>query len=64
MSYEVAKQFLVKISTDAEAAAKADDAYVQALRALAAEYGYKVTISDLKLAMGDLASADQMSTRG
>ncbi len=61
MSYEVAKQFLTKISTDSEAAAKADEAYIQSLIKLAAEFGYKISASDMQLAMGDMASSGELS---
>lgn len=61
MSYEVAKQFLIKISTDAEAASKADDAYIQTLVKLAAELGYKISQSELQQAIGEMASSGELS---
>lgn len=61
MSYEVAKEFLTKISTDSEAAAKADEAYIQSLVKLAADLGFKISPSDLQLAMGDMASSGELS---
>ena len=61
MSYEVAKQFLIKISTDSEAAAKADDAYIRSLVKLAAELGFNISPSEMQLAMSDMASTGELS---
>ena len=61
MSYEVAKQFLIKISTDSAAAAKADETYIQSLIKLADELGFKISPSDLQSAMGDMASSGELS---
>lgn len=55
MSLESAKQFLVKISTDEEAAAQADEAYNAALLKLATGLGFQVSPDDLRAAMADLA---------
>lgn len=41
MIYEVAKESLIKISTDAEAVSRAYDACIQTLVKLAAEFGHK-----------------------
>lgn len=60
MSYENAKEFLTRISSDPSAGEKADEAYLNALIKLALEYGFKISLSDLQLAMGDMASSGEL----
>ena len=61
MSVEQAKQFLVKISTDEEAADKAREAHEASLLKVAEELGFTLEASDLEAAMGAIAEVDELS---
>jgi predicted ribosomally synthesized peptide with nif11-like leader len=61
MSNQTAKDFLVKIATDEEAAKKAQAAHESALLALARQMGYTFSEGDLRQAMDDVEALDQLS---
>ncbi len=54
MSVEKAKEFLVVLADDDEAAARVDAAYVAALRAEAAASGFEVSDDDLTVALAEM----------
>jgi predicted ribosomally synthesized peptide with nif11-like leader len=61
MSIQTAKDFLVKIATDEEAAKKAQAAHESALLTLARQMGYTFSEGDLRQAMDDVEALDQLS---
>ncbi len=60
MSYENAKEFLSRLSTDPNLGTKADEAYLNALINLASEYGLNISLSELQLAMADMARSGEI----
>ena len=61
MSIEQAKEFLVDLAENEDATAKADDAYLGVLVAVAAELGYVLSKDEVKAAMQDLAGLDLLT---
>jgi predicted ribosomally synthesized peptide with nif11-like leader len=61
MSVHKAKDFLVQVATDEQAAKKARSAHEGALMNVAAEMGYSFALSDLQEAMADVADLDELS---
>jgi predicted ribosomally synthesized peptide with nif11-like leader len=61
VSLKQAKDFLVKIATDAKAAEKARLAHEASLLAVAKELGYHLTAADLEAAMAEIAEIDELS---
>lgn len=61
MSVEQAKEFLVKIATDAEAADKARLAHEASLLEVAKELGFSMTGTDLEAAIEEIAGIDELS---
>lgn len=61
MSIEQAKEFLVKISTEDEAARKAEEAHFASLLQTATELGYELSGDDLRQAMEDISSFSELS---
>ncbi len=61
MSVEQAKEFLVKISTDEEAADKARQAHEASLLKVAAELGFTLDASDLETAMAAIVEVDELT---
>jgi len=61
MSVEKAKEFLIKTSTEEEAAAKADQAYWESLLKVSKEMGYEFGEEELQAAMEDLSSFGELS---
>ena len=62
MSIQSAKDFLVKIATDQKAAEKAQAAHESALLGLARQMGYNFSEGDLKAALADVESLDELSS--
>ncbi len=60
MSYENAKEFLSRISTDPNVGEEVDAAYLDALIKLASKYGFNISLSELRLAMADMASSGEL----
>ena len=61
MSVEKAKEFLISLSESEEAAAKADDAYVEALLKAAEELGHTVEEKDLRVALDEMFDAGELT---
>jgi predicted ribosomally synthesized peptide with nif11-like leader len=61
VSLKHAKDFLVKIATDAEAAERARLAHEASLLAVAKELGYDLNASDLEAAMAEIVEIDELS---
>ncbi len=61
MSVEQAKEFLVKIATDEEAADKARRAHEASLLKVAEELGFSLDASDLEAAMTSIAEIDELT---
>jgi hypothetical protein len=64
MSLEAAGEFLLEMHGDADATDRADGAYLEAVRAIAAERGYDVTHDELRVAMRAIAGLDDNETEG
>lgn len=56
MSIEKAKEFLVELAENDEAASKVDAAYLAALRQVADELGYELSDEDLSTALVEVTS--------
>lgn len=58
MSLEAAGEFWLELHANAEATARADTAYLDAVRSIAAEQGYDVTNDELRDALRAIAGLD------
>ncbi|MGE0816513.1 MAG: Nif11-like leader peptide family RiPP precursor [Vicinamibacterales bacterium] len=61
MSVQKAKDFLVHVSTDEDAAAKVRAAHEATLLRLAGEMGFSFSGDDLQAAMSDMEDLDELS---
>jgi predicted ribosomally synthesized peptide with nif11-like leader len=61
MSVQKAKDFLVQIATDEDAAAKSRKAHEDALLRVAKELGYSFSAEDLQGAMAEVSALDELS---
>jgi predicted ribosomally synthesized peptide with nif11-like leader len=61
MSVQLAKDFLVKVSTDAETADKARQAHEAALLAVAKDEGFDIGAEDLREALSEISVLDDLA---
>ena len=64
MSVEKAKEFLVELTKSRESAARAGEAYLEALMKVAGELGYKIEEQDLRSAMQEMSDLSELSEEG
>ena len=62
MSVQKAKDFLAQIATDQAASEKARAAHEAALMQVASQLGFSFSAADLREAMADMGSLDELST--
>ena len=61
MSVEKAKGFLVELTNSRESAAKAREAYLEAMMKVAGELGYEIEEQDLRSAMHEMSDLSELS---
>lgn len=61
MSTEKAKEYLIHLTEDEEAAKKAEDAHVEALHELSGELGYELEKDDLRQAMEEMCGLGELT---
>ena len=64
MSVEKAKEFLVELTKSRESAARAGEAYLEALMKVAGELGYEIEEQDLRSAMQEMSDLSELSEEG